>query len=191
MPTPIEFDTPRLAFRVWQPRHRPPFAALNADPEVMEFFPAPLTAEQSDERVDGMLAHFAARRWGNWAVELRESGQFIGFIGLSVPRFEMPFGPCVEIGWRLCREAWGHGYATEGATACLRVGFEQLGLDEIVSFTALRNRRSSAVMERIGMTNAGADFDHPAVPDAHPLRRHCLYRLTRSEWQVRRATTRV
>jgi RimJ/RimL family protein N-acetyltransferase len=179
---PIEFETPRLALRVWQQRHRAPFAAMNADAQVMRYFAAPLSAAQSDASVDGWLGQFAAQGWSNWAVELLASGEFIGFIGLSVPRRALPFCPCVEIGWRLKRSAWGMGYATEGAKACLRVGFERLGLDEIVSFTALANRPSVAVMQRIGMRDARADFEHPALPEGHPLRPHCLYRISRAQW---------
>jgi RimJ/RimL family protein N-acetyltransferase len=178
----IEFDTPRLAFRVWQARHREPFAAMNADPEVMRFFPAPLSPAQSDALVDRCCIDFADRGWSLWAVERRDRGDFIGFIGLSVPRRPLPFGPCVEIGWRLQRSAWGQGYATEGAWACLRVGFERLGLAEIVSFTSRLNRPSIAVMRRIGLRNAHADFDHPGVPVGSPLRRHVLYRIGRPAW---------
>lgn len=180
---PIEFDTPRLAFRVWQDRHRAPFAAMNADPDVMRYFPALLSPEQTNAGIDVWLGQFHEQGWSNWAVERRDSGRFIGFIGLSVPRRPLPFSPCVEIGWRLERAAWGHGYATEGARACLRVGFEQLGLEEIVSFATLTNRPSIAVMNRIGLRHADADFEHPAMQAGHPLRRHCLYKITRSQWQ--------
>ena len=178
----IEFDTTRLAFRAWQDRHRAPFAAMNADPEVMRYFPALLSAEQTNAGVDIWCQQFAERGWSNWAVELQDTGEFIGFIGLSVPRRQLPFSPCVEIGWRLKRSAWGRGYATEGAKACLRVGFDQLGFEEIVSFTTLTNLPSIAVMKRIGMSNAHADFEHPAVPEGNPLRPHCLYKITRAQW---------
>lgn len=178
----IEFDTPRLALLAWQDRHREPFAAMNADPEVMQFFPALLSAEQSNAGVGVWRHQFADTGWSNWAVELRETAEFIGFIGLSVPRRQLPFSPCVEIGWRLKRAAWGHGYATEGAQACLRIGFERLALEEIVSFTTLANARSIAVMKRIGMRDAHVNFDHPAVPEGSPLRAHCLYKITRGEW---------
>ena len=179
----IEFQTPRLAFRVWQDHHRAPFAALNADLEVMRYFPALQTAEQSDASVDNWCQQFADRGWSNWAVERLDTREFIGFIGLSVPRRSLPFSPCVEIGWRLQRSAWGQGLATEGARACLRVGFEQLGLEEIVSFTTLSNRPSIAVMQHIGMHNTQADFEHPALPLGHALRPHCLYKISRAQWQ--------
>lgn len=183
---PIEFETERLALRVWRDEHRAPFAEMNLDTEVMRYFPALITPDQSNASVDYWLSLFAERGFGMWAVELRASGEFLGFIGLSVPRAALPFAPCVEIGWRLKRAAWKQGYATEGARECLRVGFEQFGLAEIVSFTALVNLPSIAVMERIGMQNAGEDFDHPAVPEGHVVRRHCLYKITREDWGIAR-----
>lgn len=184
MMTPIEIETPRLVLRQWRERDREPFAAMNADPAVMEFFPSLQTREASDASIDAWQAQFARQGWSNWAAELRETGAFIGFVGLSVPRRVLPFSPCVEIGWRLARAHWGRGYATEGARAALRMGFEQLGLGEIVSFTTLGNLRSRAVMERIGMRNANEDFEHPAVPEGHALRWHCLYRIGREQWRA-------
>lgn len=178
--------TERLLLRKWHESDRAPFAAMNADPAVMEFFPSLQSRATSDASIDHWIEQLALRGWSNWAVELRDSGVFIGFVGLSVPRRVLPFSPCVEIGWRLAREHWGVGYATEGARAALAVGFEQLALDEIVSFTALPNRRSRAVMERIGMHNAHADFEHPAVPEGHPLRMHCLYRIRRDDFLAAR-----
>ncbi len=179
---PIEFDTDRLSFRVWRDDHRAPFARMNSDPEVMRFFPAMPTPQQSDASIDTWLAQFDAQGWSNWAVELRATGDFIGFIGLSVPRRAFAFTPCVEVGWRLRRSAWGQGFATEGARACLRQGFERVGLEEIVSFAAVANLPSIAVMERIGMRNANSDFLHPAIPQGAPLQLHCLYKMTRAEW---------
>ncbi|MCC5575346.1 GNAT family N-acetyltransferase [Microtetraspora sp. AC03309] len=169
-------ETERLVLRRWQEKDREPFAALNADPEVMEYFPATLTRERSDALADRVAAEFDDCGFGLWAVEL--SGTFIGFTGLSVPRFIAHFTPCVEIGWRLARSAWGHGYATEAARAALRHGFGELGLKEIVSFTAKQNMRSQRVMERIGMTrDPEGDFDHPTLDEDSPLRRHVLYRV--------------
>ncbi|WP_374608646.1 GNAT family N-acetyltransferase [Diaphorobacter nitroreducens] len=178
----IEIDTPRLRLRQWRESDRAPFAALNEDPTVMAFFPALQTRAASDASIDAWRAQFEAQGWSSWAIEHRASGQFIGFAGLSVPRRVLPFSPCVEVGWRLAREFWGHGYATEAAKAALRVGFEQLALAEIVSFTAIGNARSRAVMERIGMRNAHQDFEHPGVPEGHALRLHCFYRIRRGEW---------
>lgn len=179
----IELETPRLRLRQWRDSDREPFAALNADPVTMEFFPAPLTRQASDALVDGFQNTLSERGWSNWAVEVKGSGAFIGFIGLSIPKRQLPFSPCVEVGWRIARAHWGHGYATEGASEALRAGFEQVRLDEIVSFTALLNVRSRKVMERIGMRDAKRDFEHPAVPEGHALRPHCLYRVTRAEWE--------
>lgn len=175
--------TPRLILREWRNEDLPAFAALNADPRVMEFMPKIMTREESDAMVARIRDHFARRGFGLWAVEVPDCAPFIGFIGLSVPRFEAHFTPCVEVGWRLAFDYWGRGYATEGARAALHHGFEELKLEEIVSFTAVVNRRSSAVMERIGMSHEPADdFDHPVLPEGHPLRRHVLYRMSRSAW---------
>ncbi len=188
MAVAIEFETARLRLRDWCDADREPFAAMNEDPVVMEYFPAPGTRAGSDAMIDRWRLQLAQRGWANWAVEIRASGEFIGYTGLSVPRADLPFMPCVEIGWRLAHRFWGQGYATEAARGCLEVGFERLGLGEIVSFTTLANRRSRAVMERIGMKEApGRAFEHPAVPAGSSLRPHCLYKLSRIDWE-RRAT---
>jgi len=183
MPPAIEFSTPRLRLRRWRDGDRAPFAAMNADAAVMRYFPAPWPAEQSNAAIDIWLSQFDAQGWSNWAVELTATQQFIGFIGLSVPRRPLPFSPCVEIGWRLAPAFWHQGYATEGARAALAVGFDRLALDRIVSFTALGNAPSRAVMQRIGLRNADADFEHPGVPEGHVLRPHCLYTLAREDWR--------
>jgi len=175
--TAPQLRTGRLVLRAWRDDDLAPFAALNADPEVMEHFPSTLTAEQSDQLVARIAAGFAQHGFGLWAVEATGTSPFIGFVGLAVPGFEAAFTPCVEIGWRLARGAWGHGYASEGARAVLRFAFEDRGLDEIVSFTAATNVRSQSVMHRIGMTHDPADdFDHPRIPAGERLRRHVLYR---------------
>ena len=178
----IEIKTPRLRLRQWRDSDRQPFAALNADPAVMEFFPSAQSRTASDASIDSWQSQLATQGWSNWAIELQVSGQFIGFTGLSVPRRVLPFSPCVEVGWRLSRQHWGCGYATEAARASLRVGFEQLALPQIVSFTAVANLRSRAVMERIGMHNTHQDFEHPGVPQGHRLRLHCLYRVTNEQY---------
>jgi RimJ/RimL family protein N-acetyltransferase len=171
--------TERLILRPWCEADRAPFAALNADPRVMEFFPACLNRAESDAFADRIEAHFARHGFGLWAVELPGIVPFIGFIGLSIPRFEAHFTPCVEIGYRLAQAYWGKGYASEGAKRVLIHGFDQLQLTEIVSFTARANLRSQAVMERIGMRrDLSGDFDHPALPENHWLRPHVLYRIT-------------
>jgi len=176
-----ELRTDRLHLRCWRPGDRSPFAAMNADPRVMEFFPGLLSREESDRLVARIAHHFEQHGFGLWALEIRGIAPFAGFIGLSVPRFVAHFTPCVEIGWRVAAEHWGHGYATEGARAVLRFGFDTLDLPEIVSFTVTGNHRSRRVMERIGMVRDPADdFDHPSLPDGHPLRRHVLYRINRA-----------
>jgi RimJ/RimL family protein N-acetyltransferase len=170
--------TARLYLRLWRDDDLTTFAALNADPRVMEFFPKHLDRAESDALAARIRTAIAERGFGLWAVEVPVVAPFIGFVGLSVPRFEAPFTPCVEIGWRLARERWGCGYATEAAQAVLEFGFEQLGLREIVSFTVPANSRSRSVMERIGMTHCPEDdFDHPLLPQGHPLSRHVLYRI--------------
>lgn len=170
--------TERLLLRYWRRSDRAPFAALNADPRVREFFPGCLTRQKSDASVDEIEAHIDRHGFGLWAVEVPGVTAFAGFIGLSVPRFEAHFTPCVEIGWRLSADCWGHGYATEGARACLEYGFNQLDRTEIVSMTTVGNVRSRRVMEKIGMIrDPEDDFDHPGIPVGHPLRRHVLYRI--------------
>jgi len=149
----------------------------------MEFFPALQSYAGSLASIDAWQAQFASQGWSNWAVELKASGEFIGFVGLSTPRRPLPCSPCVEIGWRLAHAHWGVGLATEAARGALVVGFERIGLPEIVSFTAVGNHRSRAVMERIGMSNANEDFEHPGVPEGNALRLHCLYRLRQAEWR--------
>jgi RimJ/RimL family protein N-acetyltransferase len=172
--------TPRLTLRRWRPEDREPFAMLNADPAVMEHFPATLDRAASDALIESIEAGFERHGFGLWALEPREGGELLGFAGLAVPAFEAHFTPAVEIGWRLARPAWGYGYATEAAGAALAFGFEQAGLAEVVSFTAVGNALSRAVMERLGMTHDPAeDFDHPSLPSGHPLERHVLYRLPR------------
>ena len=172
--------TERLILRLPREADREPFARMNADPWVMEFFPATLSQEESDVLMDRIEAHFENHGFGWCAAELRETSAFIGFIGLAVPRFEAAFTPCVEIGWRLAAEHWGRGLATEGARAVVEHAFADLALKEIVSFTTVANVRSRRVMEKLGMTHDAADdFDHPGLPEAHPQRRHVLYRLRR------------
>lgn len=174
---PADLTTRRLVLRRWRESDREPFAALNADPEVMRYFPAPLTRAESDALVERAARHFDEHGFGPWAVEVIGGPPFIGFVGLSNVAFAAPFTPAVEAGWRLRREAWGRGYAAEAAAAALEYGFGALGLAEIVSFTVPANLRSRRVMERVGMRrDAGGDFDHPRLPPGDPLRRHVLYR---------------
>jgi len=171
-----ELHTRRLRMRQWQDSDRQPFATMNSDAEVMRHFPATQDAAQSGAAVDRFFAHLETTGWGLWALEFE--GEFIGFTGLASPRFEAPFTPCVEVGWRLARSAWGVGLATEAATAAVQFGFTELELTEIVSFTTVANERSRSVMRRLGMTHDPADdFEHPALASDSPQRPHVLYRL--------------
>lgn len=184
-----QLKTQRLLLREWRASDREPFARMNADPRVMEFLPSTLSRGESDALADRIEAHFREHGLGLYATELRDDlrdnasaapGQFIGWIGLSVPRLEVHFTPCVEIGWRLAADYWGRGLATEGARGVAKHAFGELALDELVSFTVRANVRSTRVMQKLGMThNSADDFDHPALPPGHPLRRHVLYRLRR------------
>ncbi|MFC5523287.1 GNAT family N-acetyltransferase [Polaromonas jejuensis] len=190
MTQPIEIETPRLRLRQWRPADREPFAALNADPKVMEFFPALLDRSASDAMAGRCESLIAGRGWGFWAAEIKAAGQFIGFVGLHTPMAELPFSPCVEIGWRLASDYWGKGFATEAAAGALDVAFGRLELSEIVSFTALGNLRSQSVMQRLGMQRSSTNFAHPGVPAGSPLREHCLYRLTQAQWRRRQPDQR-
>jgi len=176
--------TERLYLRRWRDTDLEPFAELNADREVMRYFPRPLRRAESDALVEKIESHFDDTGFGLWAVDVaNESDQddvrgFIGFVGLLTVPFRARFTPAVEVGWRLRRSAWGKGYATEAATEALREGFEGVGLDEIVSFTSTVNLASQSVMRRIGMTNDPADnFDHPSMNKGHALEPHVLYRV--------------
>lgn len=179
-------QTERLILRNWQHSDLEPFAKLNADPEVMKYFPTTLSPKESNELVKRLEAHHQLHGFGFWAVEERLTSTFIGFIGLNVPSFNAHFMPVVEVGWRLSKAYWGKGYATEGAKKALKYGFKVLDLSEIVSFTAKSNWRSIAVMKRLGMVHRAADnFKHPRLPLGHPLQWHVLYRINqKSFWSV-------
>ncbi|MDY0874083.1 GNAT family N-acetyltransferase [Dongia rigui] len=173
--------TARLLLRPWRETDKAPFAALNSDPRVYATLAGPMSRAESDAFADRIIAHMNEHGWGLWAVEVPGAADFIGFVGLSQPRFEAHFTPCVEIGWRLAFDQWRHGYATEAAGAALGFGFETLRLAEIVSFTTTSNTRSRAVMERLGFAHdVRDDFDHPMLAVDHPLRRHVLYRKRRN-----------
>lgn len=177
--------TKRLILRPWRDADMESFAKLNADPRVMEFFPLPLSRDESDQMVNRMKAKIEERGWGLWAVSVIGTDECIGFIGLNDVDKTL-FLPAVEVGWRLAYDHWGKGYAPEGAAACLKYGFETLNLPEIVSFTAALNVRSMSVMEKIGMHRDPADdFDHPKLPEGHKLKPHVLYRLKQSEWKTK------
>ena len=182
-----ELRTDRLLLRRWRDSDREPFARLNGDPVVMEHFPATLDDTQSNVMVELLDTGLQERDYGLWATEVVDSGEFIGFVGLAAPAFTAHFTPCIEIGWRLDRPYWGNGYASEAAREVLRYAFEDLGLEEVVSFTSLTNLPSLAVMERIGLRRDPADdFDHPNLDPGHRLTRHLLTRLTAEQWRPAR-----
>ena len=177
-------QTPHTILRQWTDADLTPFAALNADPRVMEHFPKPLTREESDFLAKRISEKMDIHGFGLWALEIKGVTPFAGFVGLTVPGFESHFTPCVEVGWRLAFQHWGHGYATEAAAAAVEFGFIHAGLDQIVSFTVPANVRSRRVMERLGMTHSpDDDFDHPLVLPGSPHRRLVLYRLSRLDWR--------
>lgn len=177
-------ETPRLRLRQWQQADLVPYRRICANKNVMRYFPSPLTTEQSDAQVAVIQQLIEQRGWGFWALEVKQTQEFIGFVGLHQQTQEsgIPNSPLVEIGWRLDSNHWGKGYAPEAARAVLAYAFTELNLQKVYSFTALLNNPSQRVMEKIGMVNMGQDFDHPKLPSGHPLTRHCLYSITREQW---------
>jgi RimJ/RimL family protein N-acetyltransferase len=176
-------ETARLRLREWRDADLAPFAALNADPEVMRYFPTVQTRVQSDAGVARARALESTNGFSFRAAELRATGEFIGMIGLNAPAWSAHFTPCVEIGWRLARRYWGQGLAIEGARASLAFGFGELGLRQIVSCTVPENAPSRALMARLGFVHdVHGDFDHPRIPEYSPRRRHVLYRLDRTQY---------
>lgn len=173
----IFIETPRLILRQWQESDHEPYIQLNMDNEVMEFFPSTKTREESLAQMERLSKRIDDDGYGFFAAERKDTGQFIGFIGISHPGFESYFTPCIEVGWRLSREHWGYGFATEGGKACLDFGFEKLSAKEIYAFTAVHNQRSENVMKKIGMIKLGL-FDHPQIEDGHTLKKHVVYKTT-------------
>lgn len=167
------FTCMRLGFRNWRETDLTAFAALNSDPEVMRYFPAPLDLEMSRALLEKLQAHYEVHGYTYFATELLDSRTFIGFIGLKFQDYEAPFTPAVDIGWRLRREYWGKGYATEGAGRCLEYGFETLGLTSIIATCPVGNTPSERVMQRIGMQKQG-EFEHPGL-HRHPQLNPCLW----------------
>lgn len=174
------FESERLGFRRWTNVDKKPFARMNANPQVMEYFPTPLTKAESDRLIERFELHTEEKGFGIWAVERKEDQAFIGYIGLLEVGFDAGFREAIEIGWRLDNKFWKMGYATEGAKACLNYAFCQLTLTEILSFTACVNQPSEKVMQRVGMVKAG-EFDHPKLAEGSPLKRHVLYKITASD----------
>lgn len=179
----IPLVTERLVLRPWREEDKPPFAAINADAEVMRYFPSTLSRAESDERVERFNAAILDNGFSFFAAEEQITGRLIGTIGISRVSEPLPVAPAVEIGWRLAAEVWRRGYATEGARACLQFAFDELRLPEVIAMTAAGNVASRRVMEKIRMVrNAGQDFDHPMIEPGHPLRRHVVYRIKRGDW---------
>ncbi len=174
----MKIETNRLILRQWINSDYDAFAKMCTDEKVMEHFPSTLSKQESYAAIDRCIKYINENGWGFWALEEKFSGNFIGFTGLNSPSYQLPFSPCIEIGWRLAYSAWGNGFATEAATACLNFGFEHLGVNHIVAFTTLNNIRSQNVMRRIGMQRRILeDFDHPNVKDI-AFKRHCLFEIT-------------
>lgn len=180
--TPIEFETERLTLRQWSETDYATFPRINSDPKVMEYFPKLLTPSESDELAQALQGFIRQHGFGLWAAEITATGEFIGFVGLSVPNAELPFSPCVEVAWRIAATHWGKAFAPEAAKEALRIGFEMLDLTEIVSFTAVGNHRSRKVMEKLSMQEDLATFEHPSIAVGHPLEEHCLYRISYEYW---------
>ena len=175
--------TNRLLLRQWIENDFLPFAEMCSDKDVMEFFPKVQTQEESYKMGLKIQSLINERGWGMWAIEIPNEHKFIGFVGLHVPSDNLPFSPCVEIGWRLSKKHWGKGYATEAAKEILEYAFNTLNLSEVVSFTALANFRSRAVMQKIGMRDSGQNFMHPDVEASNALCEHVLYTINKSKWQ--------
>ena len=174
----IYIKTARLILRQWTAADHEPYIQLNQDADVMEFFPSILSPEETLTQINRLSSHIVAYGYGFFALERKDNNRFIGFTGLSHPRFDSYFTPCVEIGWRLSKASWGRGFATEAAKACLEYGFKILNLEEIYSFTSIHNIRSEQVMKKIGMEKAGT-FDHPSIKDGNVLKTHVLYRISK------------
>lgn len=180
---PIRLETERLYLRQWEETDFELFAEMNSDRDIMEYFPKLLSIEESNAMALKCQALIEEKGWGFWAVSLKENNTFIGFVGLHQPQYDFPFNPCVEIGWRLRKEFWGYGYATEAAKAALKFAFEELELKEIVAITSCTNKRSQLVMERLSMKDTGKNWHHPEIETTNPLSEHVLYKLTQEEWK--------
>ena len=171
-------ETDRLILRTWRQEDAEVFAKINQNEKVIKYLAGPMSVKDCENFIIKANAHFEKNGFGLWAATIKETGELIGFVGLSIPDFESDFTPCVEIGWRLASNHWGKGYATQAAKEVLKIGFEKFNLKEIVSFTTLENSRSMAVMERIGMKrDVNGDFNHPKLNPDHPIVKHALYRI--------------
>jgi len=178
----IELKTDRLILRQWENYDLLPFANMNADPDVMKYYPSTLSESESNQLANRIKGFITERSWGFWAVETINENEFIGFVGLHKPTYDLPITPCVEVGWRLSKPYWGKGYATEAAKESLRFAFEDLNLKAVYSFASVSNKRSISVMDRLNMVNTGNNFEHPIIPEGHSLREHVLYKITKKQW---------
>jgi RimJ/RimL family protein N-acetyltransferase len=184
----IELNTDRLLLRQWRAEDLADFARINADPKVMEFYPNLLSTQESNAAADKFRSLITENGWGFWAVETISERAFIGLVGLHRPAYKLPFGPCVEIGWRVASPYWGKGYATEAAEASLKFAFDRLDLTEVYAFTSVANMKSRAVMERLRMVNLQANFDHPTIPRNSPLREHVVYKVDKLQWRLKQSS---
>lgn len=178
----MELETERLVLRQWQIEDVPIFAAINSDEKAMQHFPYLFTQQQSNELAARIQDEITSKGWGLWAAEIKNTGEFIGFVGLSTPEPIFTFTPCTEIGWRLHPRYWGQGYATEAGRRSLAFAFTELALAEVLAMTAVTNVRSVAVMKRLGLNDTGQNFEHPKIPIDNPVCEHCLYSITREDW---------
>jgi len=179
----IELETKRLILRQWKESDLPLFAKMNADSIVMEYYPSTLSENENNAMAVKIKGLISERSWGVWAVEEKDNDEFVGFVGLHKPTYDLPVTPCVEVDWRLGKEYWGRGYATEAGNESLRFAFEELKLKEVYSFASVSNARSWSVMERLNMVDTENNFDHPIIPEGHPLREHVLYKITACQWK--------
>ncbi len=179
----MELKTKRILLRQWKESDLIPFAKMNADPEVMKYYPRTLLAKESDELANKFKKLIEQKGWGFWAAERLDDRSFIGFVGLNKPSYELPVNPCIEIGWRLAKEQWGFGYATEAAEAALEFAFQILGLEQVYSFTSIINTKSAAVMERLNMERSKSTFNHVFMKDDMRLKEHYLYKLKKEDWK--------
>lgn len=182
----ITLETARMILRPWQEADLIPFAKINADKEVMRYYPATLSSDESNDFATRIQQRLEQNGWGFWALENKTNKQFMGFTGLNIPGYDLPCNPCIEIGWRLGRDYWGQGFATEAATACLDFAFESLNTQRIVAFTSVVNDKSRSVMERLGMKNIHQNFCHPIIPAGHELEEHVLYEVHKTDWHALR-----
>lgn len=179
----VILETARLILRQWKKSDYTPFAEMAADPEVMRFFPGVLTKAESDQLGLDIETLLDKKGWGLWAVELKDTAEFIGFVGLHYQEQDIPEAPFIEIGWRLSSKHWGVGYAPEAANAALKFAFDVLKETAVYAFTTLENTPSRKVMSKLGMINMNKDFNHPKLAKGHPLERHCLYKITETKWR--------